>query len=224
MNFNDLVYLIMGELKNCLICGIEFIPKTTGKYCRSKECLKKLKSINNKKYHNENKEKINTKRKEHYIQNLEWYKKRDRKKWEDYKKENPNIKSKRDLSHLNDEERKEVKRKSWNKYRRERYKVDELYNLKTRFRSLLNNKIREKGFIKSQSTLKYLGCDWKTFKEHIQSQFKDGMTWENRSLWDLDHVIPISEGKTKEDFILLSHYTNFQPLWREDNIKKSNTW
>ena len=50
------------------------------------------------------------------------------------------------------------------------------------------------------------------------------MSWDNRGEWDLDHIIPISEGKTLEDIYLLSHYSNFQPLWRKDNIKKSNTW
>jgi hypothetical protein len=30
--------------------------------------------------------------------------------------------------------------------------------------------------------------------------------------WDLDHIIPISSAKTKEDLIKLNHYTNLQPL------------
>ena len=74
------------------------------------------------------------------------------------------------------------------------------------------------------STLEFLGCDWSTFKKHLETQFKDGMSWDNRKLWHLDHIIPISEGKTIEDIILLSHFTNFQPLWKEENIKKSNKW
>ena len=50
------------------------------------------------------------------------------------------------------------------------------------------------------------------------------MTWENYGLrgWHLDHIIPLSTAKTKEEVIALSHYTNFQPLWWRDNICKSN--
>jgi hypothetical protein len=46
------------------------------------------------------------------------------------------------------------------------------------------------------------------------------MTWENKGLyngnpnygWDIDHIIPLSEAKSKDDVIRLNHYTNLQPL------------
>lgn len=207
----------------CLICGQEFETKTTGKYCSS-DCKKIVKSNSNKVYHKKNKDIINKKRKEHYNRNKDWYKKRDKTKWEKYVKENPNLRKNRNLSHLSESERKKEIKKKYNKLRKRKYITDEVYNLKTRFRSLLNKKIREGSYTKTHSTLDFLGCDWKTFKLHIESQFKDGMSWDNRGEWDLDHIIPISEGKTLEDIYLLSHYSNFQPLWRKDNIKKSNTW
>jgi hypothetical protein len=40
---------------------------------------------------------------------------------------------------------------------------------------------------------------------------KDGIFELNKS-WDIDHIIPISSAKTKEDIIRLNHYTNLQPL------------
>ena len=122
------------------------------------------------------------------------------------------------------EERKKEIKKKYNVLRKKNYSNDELYSLKIRFRSLLNQKIRKGGFVKKISTLEFLGCDWESFKQHIELQFKEGMSWENRDLWDLDHIIPISEGKTFEDIVLLSHFTNFQPLWKHENIKKSNKW
>ena len=48
------------------------------------------------------------------------------------------------------------------------------------------------------------------------------MNWENRNLWHVDHIIPLSSAKTEEELVKLCHYTNLQPLWAEDNLKKSN--
>ena len=50
----------------------------------------------------------------------------------------------------------------------------------------------------------------------------DGMSWANRGEWHIDHIIPLSSAKTEEDVIRLNHYTNFRPLWKEDNQIKSN--
>ena len=56
------------------------------------------------------------------------------------------------------------------------------------------------------------------------------MSWNNKGLyngefnfgWDIDHIIPLSSGKTEEDIIKLNHYTNLQPLCSRINrdIKK----
>lgn len=65
-----------------------------------------------------------------------------------------------------------------------------------------------------------LGCQAPQFIEHINSLLHDGMTIENYGLWQLDHIIPLSSAKTIEEVDKLCHYTNYQPLWREDNRKK----
>lgn len=54
------------------------------------------------------------------------------------------------------------------------------------------------------------------------------MTWENWSLngWHIDHIRPVSSfdlsdhAQVKECF----HYSNLQPLWAIDNLKKSDSW
>ena len=48
------------------------------------------------------------------------------------------------------------------------------------------------------------------------------MNWENYGEWELDHIIPVSLGKTEEEIMALNNYINFQPLWRKDNINKTN--
>lgn len=67
-----------------------------------------------------------------------------------------------------------------------------------------------------------LGCQAKEFIAHINAQLNDGMTPENYGEWQLDHIIPISSAKSKEDVERLCHYTNYQPLWRYENRTKGN--
>ena len=67
-----------------------------------------------------------------------------------------------------------------------------------------------------------LGCSLEDFKNHISKQFVKGMSWNNRNKWHLDHIIPISSAKNKEECLKLNNYQNFQPLWIKDNILKSN--
>ena len=63
------------------------------------------------------------------------------------------------------------------------------------------------------------------FKSHIESKFKDGMTWGNYGeKWELDHIFPISKVDltNKDQFLKVYHYTNIQPLWSFENRRKGN--
>ncbi len=77
---------------------------------------------------------------------------------------------------------------------------------------------------KSQGSIEYLGTNIIHFREHIQDQFKDGMSWENYGKeWHIDHIIPLDyETPTLEEVIERLYYTNCQPLWAFDNISKGN--
>ncbi len=109
----------------------------------------------------------------------------------------------------------------WNRNKAEK---DFLFKLSTQIRPLLGQSFKRMGWSKKSKTQDILGCDWETFVEHIENQFKEGMTWENhgRYGWHYDHIIPIASAETEEDVIRLNHYTNFQPLWAEDNLRKSD--
>jgi len=107
-------------------------------------------------------------------------------------------------------------------YRKKRRKNDPLFTLIGRIRSRLNESLRKDGYTKRSRTNEIIGCSWEFLKGYIESQFVDGMNWENRSEWHIDHIIPISSAKTEEDVIKLSHYTNLRPLWAADNLRKSN--
>lgn len=85
-------------------------------------------------------------------------------------------------------------------------------------------------YIKSKATEDILGCSMNFFRKYIESSFQEGMSWDNygkinetqSKVWHIDHKIPLSSAKGKEDIIRLCHYTNLQPLWALDNIKKSD--
>ena len=75
---------------------------------------------------------------------------------------------------------------------------------------------------KTKGTMKLVGCTPGQLKQHIEKQFKPGMSWEQRHLFHIDHIIPCASfdltklSQQKKCF----HYTNLQPLWAIDNIKK----
>lgn len=84
--------------------------------------------------------------------------------------------------------------------------------------------INHKG-LKQSSSIELLGADIATVRKHIESQFKPGMTWENHGQigWNIDHILPCdSFDLTKvEEQKKCFHYTNLQPLWYDDNIRKA---
>jgi hypothetical protein len=82
---------------------------------------------------------------------------------------------------------------------------------------LNTNKLR-----KNNKTFEILGCTPEFLKYHIEKQFHNGMSWDNRTEWHIYHKTPLSSAKTEEEIFKLCHYTNLQPLWRYDNLKKGN--
>jgi hypothetical protein len=108
-----------------------------------------------------------------------------------------------------------------NTYKR-RLKWDVNFKIKENIRRLINLSFTNRGYSKNQKTATILGCSYDEFIAHIQRNFQTGMNWENRGEWELDHIIPISSAQSEGEIILLNHYTNFQPLWRDDNLRKGN--
>lgn len=104
------------------------------------------------------------------------------------------------------------------------YKKDLNWKLRNRLRSRINKVI--KGEAKGgSSAVKDLGCSIEEFKIYIESKFQLGMNWDNwsRHGWHIDHIKPLSKFnlKDREQFLLACHYTNLQPLWAIDNLRKS---
>lgn len=105
-------------------------------------------------------------------------------------------------------------------YCRKRRARDPVFLLIGRMRCRINDALRYQKLPKSGKTKELLGCDLETLKSHMESLFTDGMNWENRSQWHIDHIVPLSSAKTEQEISKLFHYKNLQPLWSKDNLSK----
>jgi hypothetical protein len=99
---------------------------------------------------------------------------------------------------------------------------DPIYKFASNIRSLIANSIKNKGYKKDSKTEDILGCSFAFFTKYIEQRFQEGMTWENRSEWHIDHIFPLASAKTEKEILKLNNYKNLRPLWKSDNISKSN--
>ena len=184
---------------------------------RCKEC----RAISKKEYCLENAESIRLKNKLYRIRNKENLKAKRKKWYEDNPDYNKEYRDKNWDTLV-------VKKREYRRgYRNERLKTDHLYKLKKTLRGRIWQAFKQKGWKKGLGSEILIGCKYETAKKHIESQFKDGMTWDNHGYrgWHIDHIIPLSIAKTEDEMIKLFNYTNLQPLWAKDNMDKSdNLW
>jgi|TARA_R110002167_G_C12325337_1_gene619552 hypothetical protein len=113
-------------------------------------------------------------------------------------------------------------------YQSNRRKVDEEYRVGLTLRSRLYSAVKFQGARKSKKTMELIGCDIKELIAHIESQFTEGMTWENHGYygWHIDHIKPCTrfnlllDTEQRDCF----NYSNLQPLWASDNLSKSDKY
>jgi hypothetical protein len=109
---------------------------------------------------------------------------------------------------------------------RERRRTEPEFAIKSRLRTRLATVLRLAGVRKLSSTMSLTGCDASFLVGYIEAKFEPGMTWDNRSMWEVDHIRPCdSFDLTKpEEQAACFHYSNLQPLWKSQNRQKSNHW
>ena len=90
--------------------------------------------------------------------------------------------------------------------------------IRNRVRAALNGKLR------SGSAIEMLGCSIDEARVHLESQFSEGMSWDNHGDWHIDHIKPLSwfDLSDPKQMAEACHYTNLQPLWGSENISKGN--
>lgn len=90
------------------------------------------------------------------------------------------------------------------------------HNLRTRLRSAIHNNQ------KVGSAVRDLGCSIDCLKKRLEAKFQPGMSWLNYGAWHIDHVKPLDSFDLTDhgQFLRAVNYTNLQPLWKADNLRK----
>ena len=178
-----------------------------------------------KKWNDSNRDKIRkTGREKQNKWNREHREEANRRSREQYLK---NIESRR--SQLNANSRERNKTEYYKNYHREYMKKRRLVDLAFKIKNLLRGRIWAalKGGKKSTNTMKLVGCSIEEFKNHLEKQFKPGMSWDNQGMkgWHIDHIKPCSsfDLTDPEQQRQCFNWTNMQPLWAHENFTKSDS-
>jgi hypothetical protein len=111
-------------------------------------------------------------------------------------------------------------------YMNNKLKTDPNFKLTMQLRHRIYLALKVKGISKSKRTMKLLGCTVEELWKHLESKFQPGMTKENYGKWHVDHIRPCAsfDLTDPEQQSICFHYTNLQPLWAKDNIRKGSKY
>lgn len=157
-------------------------------------------------YAKKNKQAEKVKRAARRQDNLEEFRRRDR----EYKREHPQA-PRTDYSRT---------------YVQERCAADLDFKLRRVLSIRVGAAVRRQGTAKSAKTTDLIGCTVAELRAHLEGQFTAGMTWNNHGRgpdkWNIDHKIPCSsfDLTNPEQQRACFHFTNLQPLWQPDNMRK----
>ena len=187
-------------------------------YKKNKERYKK----NHKKYYEENKEKMLNGHRKWRDENKEKLKEYHKK----YEEENKEKISKKKKEYRSRPEVKERNRISGKKHDDKRRK-DPIFRFNQNISRSINLSLKKNNLSKNGRHWEDLvGYTSQELRDHLEKLFQSGMTWDNRGLWHIDHIIPKSFFKIKEvgdpEFRICWRLENLQPLWAVDNIRKKN--
>ena len=204
----------MNTKKECTKCKLEkelcyfYKDKSTksGLGSRCKECVKncaKESQQNNKSFRKEYLKEYGKNNKNKILEKRRVYREENREYFKDYHRQ----------------------------YQVKRRKEDDLFRIKHNIRNRLWDAFKNKNW-KKEGSERLLGATYNTVIKHIESLFVANMSWDNYgrcvegdcdNYWHIDHIIPLNTASTKEEMEELCHYTNLQPLWASDNLRKPKT-
>lgn len=108
---------------------------------------------------------------------------------------------------------------------RKRYHASQPYRLKSKWQARLRAYMAP-GMADKPTRF---GCTLYELRFHIESLFRDGMTWENYdSHWEVDHVFPLCRFTLPDEIFSAFNYTNLRPRLkhknRMDGLVESHGW
>lgn len=129
---------------------------------------------------------------------------------------------------LTQEEQRLKRNKRKSEYRKNKYKEDINFRLRMCAAARITDALKRKTNKKLSKTVQMLGCNIDALRKHIESQFQDGMSWENYGYGDgkfhIDHIIPCSafDFSREENQQVCFNWVNLKPEWHFKNISKNN--
>jgi predicted DNA-binding transcriptional regulator AlpA len=111
-------------------------------------------------------------------------------------------------------------------YEKNRKNSDPLYKLVANFRTAIWTVLKESNVDKYGHYFDVLQYTPEELINHLEKQFVPDMTWDNYGIWHVDHKLPITSFDIQEmgdeEFMRCWCLDNLQPMWGEENIRKSN--
>ena len=231
--------------KKCSKCGIE---KDTTEFHSAKRnrdglrgwcksCVRDYAQTHKDK-NNESKRRNAYKHKEYHKEYVKKWKKTEsyKKWWNEYKKTSKYKEMIHRLTTSEEHKRKvnEKRRNNIEEYRIKERERERKMRENPQYRAFRSCRARLGVILKRYKTKKcdrlinLIGCSPEFLFKYLESQWRDGMTWDNyglgRGKWVIDHIIPCEQFKpfTPELQKQCFHYTNLRPLWWEENAAKSD--
>ena len=148
------------------------------------------------------------------------------------KKENHKTWSEKNRDHLNDYHQKwrekniDKHRENKRNYEKTRKHTDPIYKLINNFRTAVYQVLKESNVQKNGHYFEILKYTPDELIIHLEEKFTGEMSWDNYGIWHVDHIRPISSFNIQEigdeSFMECWSLKNLQPLWGDENIRKSN--
>jgi len=111
-------------------------------------------------------------------------------------------------------------------YEKTRKSNDPLYKLINNFRTAIYQVLKESNVQKNGHYFDILKYTPDELIKHLEGKFDSNMNWDNYGKWHVDHIKPISSFNINEigddEFMKCWGLDNLQPLWGDENIRKSN--
>lgn len=208
----------------CKKCNEKESRTKKAHYCE--ECFTIVRKESHRKHITENPEKrskINSDYKKNNSDLISDYNKK-------YQEENKEIlKEKRRLKRLENKEKLNEESRLWRLQNKEKVReynkknspiYREKYPWRIAIRTSLRNTLTRIGKKKESKTVEILKYSAEDLKIHIQSLFKEGMSWGNYGEWEIDHIIPVASFDKETPVDIINSLSNLQPLWESENRSK----
>ena len=205
----------IGYKSSCKECIKEYNKRYA---INNKEVIKKRKKPYNNKYRQENKEKLSKYNKEYRLENRCSIKERNRlyhqknKKVLNENKKQYRLKNKDRIRETYRRYTQENREKINERYN-DRKKIDLNFKIRCSLSTMILKAVKTQRTTKSKRTKELIGCSIDDYRKHFESQFKEGMSWDNHGEWHVDHIIDVSNFPIDTHPSIVNNLSNLRPLW-----------